>query len=185
MRRHGICSQKLAAPRAGSRAARDHARAVLRPRLRLRDHAGLAPAARHLNWTGAGQATLVLLVVWWSWNYTTWVTNELNPESIAVRLLLIGADAGQPPDGDRDPGGVRRQGAAVRRLVRRDPGGAPSVPDLRRGRARHQRARPGGAHPDLVRRRGRALDRGRARRRLGADRALAGGARARLRRRPW
>jgi low temperature requirement protein LtrA len=31
-----------------------------------------------------------MLVVWWSWNYTTWVTNELDPESIAVRLLLIG-----------------------------------------------------------------------------------------------
>ena len=43
-----------------------------------------------LSWTGAGQATLVLLVVWWSWNYTTWVTNELDPESIVVRLLLIG-----------------------------------------------------------------------------------------------
>jgi low temperature requirement protein LtrA len=43
-----------------------------------------------LSWTGAGQATLVLLVVWWSWNYTTWVTNELDPESITVRLLLIG-----------------------------------------------------------------------------------------------
>ena len=44
----------------------------------------------HLTWEGAGQATLVLLVVWWSWNYTTWVTNELDPEAIAVRLLLIG-----------------------------------------------------------------------------------------------
>src|SRR5690349_7607767 len=44
----------------------------------------------HLTWQGAGQATLVLLVVWWSWNYTTWVTNELDPEAIAVRLLLIG-----------------------------------------------------------------------------------------------
>ena len=33
----------------------------------------------HLTWTGAGQATLALLVVWWSWNYTTWVTNELDP----------------------------------------------------------------------------------------------------------
>ena len=43
----------------------------------------------HLNWTGVGQAALVLLVVWWSWNYTTWVTNELDPGSIAVRLLLI------------------------------------------------------------------------------------------------
>jgi low temperature requirement protein LtrA len=44
----------------------------------------------HLTWQGAGQATLVLLVVWWSWNYTTWVTNELDPDAIAVRLLLIG-----------------------------------------------------------------------------------------------
>jgi low temperature requirement protein LtrA len=43
----------------------------------------------HLTWEGAGQAALVLLVVWWSWNYTTWVTNELDPESIVVRLLLI------------------------------------------------------------------------------------------------
>src|SRR3990170_8234097 len=43
----------------------------------------------HLTWEGAGQATLVLLVVWWSWNYTTWVTNELDPESIVVRMLLI------------------------------------------------------------------------------------------------
>ena len=44
----------------------------------------------HLDWKGAGQATLALLVVWWSWNYTTWVTNELDPDAIAVRLLLIG-----------------------------------------------------------------------------------------------
>lgn len=43
----------------------------------------------HLTWEGVGQSALVLLVVWWAWNYTTWVTNELDPESIAVRLLLI------------------------------------------------------------------------------------------------
>jgi low temperature requirement protein LtrA len=43
----------------------------------------------HLNWEGVGQSALVLLVVWWSWNYTTWVTNELDPRSIVVRLLLI------------------------------------------------------------------------------------------------
>jgi low temperature requirement protein LtrA len=43
----------------------------------------------HLTWEGAGQAALVLLVVWWSWNYTTWVTNELDPSSTVVRLLLI------------------------------------------------------------------------------------------------
>src|SRR3954451_17815407 len=44
----------------------------------------------HLNWQGVGRAAFVLLVVWWSWNYTTWVTNELDPDSIIVRLLLIG-----------------------------------------------------------------------------------------------
>ena len=44
----------------------------------------------NLTWEGVGQATLVLLVVWWAWNYTTWVTNELDPDSPVVRLLLIG-----------------------------------------------------------------------------------------------
>lgn len=43
----------------------------------------------HLTWIGAGQAAIVLLAVWWSWNYTTWATNELNPETNPVRLLLI------------------------------------------------------------------------------------------------
>jgi low temperature requirement protein LtrA len=44
----------------------------------------------NLSWAGVGHATLALLVVWWAWNYTTWVTNELDPDSIVVRLLLIG-----------------------------------------------------------------------------------------------
>ena len=44
----------------------------------------------HLTWQGVGEAALALLVVWWSWNYTTWVTNELDPDATAVRLLLIG-----------------------------------------------------------------------------------------------
>ncbi|WP_432522841.1 low temperature requirement protein A [Kineococcus sp. SYSU DK006] len=43
----------------------------------------------HLTWAGAGQAAIVLLAVWWSWNYTTWATNELDPETNPVRLLLI------------------------------------------------------------------------------------------------
>jgi low temperature requirement protein LtrA len=43
----------------------------------------------NLTWQGAGRAMLVLLVVWWAWNYTTWVTNELDPESVVVRLVLI------------------------------------------------------------------------------------------------
>ncbi len=43
-----------------------------------------------LSWRGAGRAAVALLVVWWAWNYTTWVTNELDPDSIVVRIVLIG-----------------------------------------------------------------------------------------------
>jgi low temperature requirement protein LtrA len=43
----------------------------------------------HLSWEGAGQAAVALLVVWWAWNYTAWATNELDPESAVVRVLLI------------------------------------------------------------------------------------------------
>ena len=42
-----------------------------------------------LTWRGAGEAALVLLVVWWAWNYTTWVTNVLDPEAVAVRLVVL------------------------------------------------------------------------------------------------
>src|SRR5689334_1584705 len=44
----------------------------------------------HLTWEGAGQSAVALLVVWWAWQYTTWVMNELDPESNLVQLLLIG-----------------------------------------------------------------------------------------------
>jgi len=43
----------------------------------------------HLTWAGVGQSALVLLVIWWAWNYTTWFTNELDPESIVVRVVVI------------------------------------------------------------------------------------------------
>ena len=43
----------------------------------------------HLTWEGVGQSVVVLLVVWWAWNYTTWVTNELDLGSAVVRLMLI------------------------------------------------------------------------------------------------
>ncbi len=43
----------------------------------------------HLTWEGAGQSALMLLMVWWSWNYTTWLTNELDPEAIPVRLVVM------------------------------------------------------------------------------------------------
>ena len=38
---------------------------------------------------GALQTVLLLAMVWLAWSYTTWVTNWLDPERIAVRLLLV------------------------------------------------------------------------------------------------
>jgi low temperature requirement protein LtrA len=42
-----------------------------------------------LTWRGWGRTLLVLMVVWWAWNYTTWVTNELDPDSTIVRLVVL------------------------------------------------------------------------------------------------
>jgi low temperature requirement protein LtrA len=38
---------------------------------------------------GALQTGLLLAMVWLVWSYTTWVTNWLDPEQMAVRLLLV------------------------------------------------------------------------------------------------
>src|SRR2546423_7207566 len=43
----------------------------------------------HSTVTGALQTGLLLAMVWLVWSYTTWVTNWLDPELIAVRLLLV------------------------------------------------------------------------------------------------
>jgi low temperature requirement protein LtrA len=38
---------------------------------------------------GALQAGLLLVMIWLVWSYTTWVTNWLDPDQMAVRLLLV------------------------------------------------------------------------------------------------
>ena len=43
----------------------------------------------HATVTGALQAGLLLVMVWLVWVYTTWVTNWLDPDQMAVRLLLV------------------------------------------------------------------------------------------------
>ena len=43
----------------------------------------------HPTVPGALQAGLLLAMVWTVWAYTTWVTNWLDPEQLAVRLLLM------------------------------------------------------------------------------------------------
>jgi low temperature requirement protein LtrA len=43
----------------------------------------------HASVAGAARTALLLVMVWLVWAYTTWVTNWLDPERIAVRLLLL------------------------------------------------------------------------------------------------
>jgi low temperature requirement protein LtrA len=43
----------------------------------------------HLDWQGAIETLFLLLVVWWAWIYTTWMTNWFDPDSTAVRGVLI------------------------------------------------------------------------------------------------
>ncbi len=43
----------------------------------------------HLTLPGALQTLFLLLVVWWAWIYTTWMTNWFDPDSVLVRLVLL------------------------------------------------------------------------------------------------
>jgi low temperature requirement protein LtrA len=43
----------------------------------------------HPTVPGALQAGLLLVMIWQVWVYTTWVTNWLDPDQMAVRLLLV------------------------------------------------------------------------------------------------
>lgn len=43
----------------------------------------------HLGPLGALQTAVLMLAMWWAWIDTAWITNWLNPERTAVRLLLF------------------------------------------------------------------------------------------------
>jgi low temperature requirement protein LtrA len=42
----------------------------------------------HLTWQAAGETAVILVALWWSWNYTAWATGWVNPERAPVVLLL-------------------------------------------------------------------------------------------------
>ena len=44
----------------------------------------------HLTPLGALQTAVLMLAMWWAWIDTAWITNWLNPERTAVRLMLFG-----------------------------------------------------------------------------------------------
>jgi low temperature requirement protein LtrA len=46
---------------------------------------------KHVSLASLGQASFLLLVVWWAWIYTTWWVNWFDPVSIKVRLVLVTA----------------------------------------------------------------------------------------------
>src|SRR5438270_1632743 len=43
----------------------------------------------HLTVGGVLETLFLLLAVWWAWVYTIWVTNWLDPDQLAVGLLLV------------------------------------------------------------------------------------------------
>ncbi len=67
----------------------------------------------HATTTGALRAGLLLLMVWLVWVYTTWVTNWLDPDRIAVRLLLLGLAAASLVMSAALPGAFSARGLAV------------------------------------------------------------------------
>jgi low temperature requirement protein LtrA len=44
----------------------------------------------HLTVEGVAQTLFLLLVVWWAWIYTTWMTNWFDPDAVPVRVVLLG-----------------------------------------------------------------------------------------------
>jgi len=44
---------------------------------------------QHLTFGGAARTLFLLLVVWWAWIYTTWMTNWFDPDSVSVRAVLL------------------------------------------------------------------------------------------------
>jgi low temperature requirement protein LtrA len=43
-----------------------------------------------LSVRGAVDTFVLFGAVWWAWNYTAWATNWIDPDRLAVRLLLVG-----------------------------------------------------------------------------------------------
>ncbi len=42
-----------------------------------------------LAWAGLGRAMLMLALVWWAWSAYVWVINAHDPDSVAVRVVLL------------------------------------------------------------------------------------------------
>ncbi|MCB1451279.1 MAG: low temperature requirement protein A [Nitratireductor sp.] len=45
--------------------------------------------AHHFTIAGVGETLILILAIWWLWMFTTWALNWLDPDTMAVRLLLF------------------------------------------------------------------------------------------------
>jgi low temperature requirement protein LtrA len=41
------------------------------------------------TWSGSAQTAFMLVALYWAWNYTTWMTNWFDPDTVPVRLVLV------------------------------------------------------------------------------------------------
>jgi low temperature requirement protein LtrA len=42
-----------------------------------------------IGWAAAAETTFMLVAVYWAWNYTTWMTNWFDPDTVPIRLVLV------------------------------------------------------------------------------------------------
>ncbi len=153
-------------PRCERRQAGRAARAVLRPRVRLRADPGHGADGRRPDLGRASaRGLLVLALVWWAWAAYSWLTNEVDCSRQPRPARDLRVDDLHAPGLPRDPGGVRGRRPALRGRVPRRPRPARrAVPhrDRQRRRARvrartdpHRRPRARAAVGRVCVRRGR------------------------------
>jgi low temperature requirement protein LtrA len=42
-----------------------------------------------ISWATAAETAFMLAALYWAWNYTTWMTNWFDPDTVPVRLVLV------------------------------------------------------------------------------------------------
>src|SRR5918999_376766 len=43
----------------------------------------------NITWSRAAETAFMLVALYWAWNYTTWMTNWFDPDTVPVRLVLV------------------------------------------------------------------------------------------------
>ena len=152
----------------GRRPPGDHARAALRPRLRLRHHQrDLSAWSTRSAVETVLEGLIALAVVWFGWCAYTWLGNQAQADEGLLRVAMVVAMGGMFFVAISIPHAFEADGNAAivlgRRLRGRPPHPPRGVPDRRRRRhpaaqrhPRHARRGGGDARPAVRRRRHRA-----------------------------